>query len=204
MESAQSSTTISVALSLLSTISVKIYGGDRTHAHSYKRLLSSAPIAPSTCPLESICPYHRPTFRSQKSPFPEPNSISDFGEFDRMSNSTSTRGMGYGVAGAATPVRTAKIPEHDLLNRCFRKSAIMWSNLDWSHPSVLPKAIYLQLHGTGCPTSICMLHVTAAPSDEDEYGADCPCNASNINYLLLATNRPSPIAHCRSRIVSIT
>ena len=81
-----------------------------------------------------------PLFGHQKSSFPEPNFTSNFGEFDRMSNSTSTRGVGYGVAGAATPVRRAKIPEHDLLNRCFRKSAIMWSGP--IHPSFPKRYIY--------------------------------------------------------------
>ena len=52
-------------------------------------------------------------------------------EFDRMSSSTSTGGIGNGTTGADTPTSMAKVTKHDLLNQYFRKDVVVWSNLDW-------------------------------------------------------------------------
>ena len=64
--------------------------------------------------------------------------VFDVPGFDRMSNSTSTGGMGT-RSGADTPTRTAKITKHDLLNQYFRKDVVVWSNLDWFRCVLLSK-----------------------------------------------------------------
>ena len=76
-------------------------------------------------------------------------------EFDLQSNSTDTDGaMDNGVGGMNTPMGTAKVTKHDLLNQYFRKDVVVWSNLDWFRYvhltlSSSSKLTCLGLHGTG-------------------------------------------------------